>query len=230
MADFYQSRRWQRLRAAILRRDGYQDQLEKRRGLNREATIVHHIFPREQYPEYQWETWNLISISAHTHELLHNRVTGQLSNAGRALQMEVSQQRSIPLSRLILVCGLPGAGKTTYVQRHLVGGLAFDLDYIAAAFRLTRPHMEQHAPARRMANNLCKAFAVNARRYVGTVYIIRTAPDIDEVTEIDPDSVVIVTGGVRPHRGEVEDMRGRLDALRDWAAANGVPLTETRRE
>jgi hypothetical protein len=214
----------------VLRRDGYQCQVTKRYGRRVEATTVHHVFPREEFPEYQWEPWNLISISAHTHELLHNRVTGQLSNAGRALQMEVSQQQGIPLSRLILVCGLPGAGKTTYVQRHLGGGLAYDLDYIAAAFRLNRPHMEHHPPARRMANNLCKAFAVNARRYVGTVYVIRTAPDMDEVTEIDPDSVVIVTGRVRRGVDGVEDMQGRLDALREWTAANGVPLTEAKRE
>ena len=226
MSDFYKSMRWRRLRSAVLRRDGYRDVIELRRGRSVEASIVHHIFPREQYPEYQWERWNLISISRDTHEQLHNRVTGGLSAVGRALQLEISQRQGIPLSRLILVCGLPGSGKTTYVQRHLGGGLAYDLDYLAAAFRLTQPHRERHEAARKLANTLASGFAVNARQYAGTVFIIRTAPAVEDAEQYDPDELVICRNGSGGRAVDDESgMEARLTALREWAEANGVPVT-----
>ena len=52
---FYRTKRWERLRAAVLRRDGYMCQASRRYGKRVEATTVHHIFPRDEFPEYQWE-------------------------------------------------------------------------------------------------------------------------------------------------------------------------------
>ena len=54
MTDFYTSDKWRRKRKRILRRDGYMDQIEKRYGRMVEATIVHHIFPLEDFPEYAY--------------------------------------------------------------------------------------------------------------------------------------------------------------------------------
>ena len=50
---FYKTRRWQTLRRMVLKRDGYECQLAKQRGKNVPAEVVHHIFPREDFPEYQ---------------------------------------------------------------------------------------------------------------------------------------------------------------------------------
>lgn len=83
--SFYKSKRWQRLRKAVLARDGYQCQESKRYGKALPATTVHHIFPREDYPEYQWESWNLISLSADVHDQMHNRTTRELTQQGLEL-------------------------------------------------------------------------------------------------------------------------------------------------
>ena len=82
---FYRSRRWQKLRESILRRDGYMCQYEKRYGKAVPASTVHHIFPRELYPEYQWEPWNLISLSGSAHDALHDRQTDELTEKGADL-------------------------------------------------------------------------------------------------------------------------------------------------
>lgn len=60
-------------------------------GRTEEATTVHHIYPAEAYPEYAWEDWNLISVSAAGHNKLENRKTGELSRLGRQLM-----ERTIP--------------------------------------------------------------------------------------------------------------------------------------
>ena len=45
-------KRWERLRGAVLARDQYLDQIKKRFGKRVGADTVHHIFPREYFPEY----------------------------------------------------------------------------------------------------------------------------------------------------------------------------------
>lgn len=81
----YKSRRWIKKRAGILKLDGYQDQVAKRYGKRIEADTVHHIYPVELYPEYEWEQWNLISVSKQTHNRLHARDTHELTEEGAAL-------------------------------------------------------------------------------------------------------------------------------------------------
>ena len=87
----YQGARWKKKRAHILRLDGYIDRVQARYGKTVEATVVHHIYPADEYPEYQWETWNLISVSQATHNALENRQTGELTEKGLALQ-----RRTVP--------------------------------------------------------------------------------------------------------------------------------------
>lgn len=95
---FYSSPRWQSLRKAILRRDGYMDKVVWRYGKRREATIVHHIFPREEFPEFAWAPWNLISISMATHNRLHDRESDELTEEGAALlrRTAITQGMEVP--------------------------------------------------------------------------------------------------------------------------------------
>lgn len=93
---FYLSQRWKRLRKFILRRDGYVCQYFKRFGKMCAAEIVHHIFPRELYPQFQWETWNLIALSAKAHRMMHNP-DGSLSEIGLDLLRRTAEKRGIAL-------------------------------------------------------------------------------------------------------------------------------------
>lgn len=83
--EFYKSKRWELLRAAILRRDGYMCQDRKRYGKRVQADHVHHILPRELFPQYQWETWNLISLSTEAHNEMHYRSDRKLTDKGKEL-------------------------------------------------------------------------------------------------------------------------------------------------
>ncbi len=83
--DFYKTSRWKKKREHILRLDGYVDRIAVRYGKRIEATTVHHIYPRELYPEYAYADWNLISVSSATHNKLENRNTGELTAMGQAL-------------------------------------------------------------------------------------------------------------------------------------------------
>ena len=82
----YQSAKWKKKRLHILRKDGYLCQIAKRYGKTEEATVVHHIYPAEEYPQWQWADWNLISVSQAAHNQLENRNTGELTELGLKLQ------------------------------------------------------------------------------------------------------------------------------------------------
>lgn len=88
---------WTHKREVILRRDGYIDQVAKRYGRIEEADTVHHIFPREFYPEYEWENWNLISVSKKTHNELHDRESHELTEKGKELMRRTARKRGIQL-------------------------------------------------------------------------------------------------------------------------------------
>ena len=92
---FYKSRRWKLTREAILRRDGYVCQVSKRYGKRAEATTVHHVFPRDEFPEYQWEPWNLISVAGDVHDRMHDRATGALTEKGVELLRRVARRAGV---------------------------------------------------------------------------------------------------------------------------------------
>lgn len=81
----YTSGKWKRKREKILRQDNYICQISKRYGKTEPATIVHHIYPAKSYPQYEWCDWNLISVSAATHNKLESRTTGELTEMGKEL-------------------------------------------------------------------------------------------------------------------------------------------------
>ena len=59
----YKSRRWRRMRLAVLRRwlplPGVRQVRQAGRGYDRTSRLA----CRQDYPEYAWELWNLISLS-----------------------------------------------------------------------------------------------------------------------------------------------------------------------
>lgn len=81
----YSSKKWKKKREKILRLDKYKDVVASWYGRTEAAQMVHHIYPAEEYPEYAWEDWNLISVSFSTHKKLENNMTGGLTEMGKQL-------------------------------------------------------------------------------------------------------------------------------------------------
>ncbi|MBR3280117.1 MAG: hypothetical protein IKG01_14630 [Lachnospiraceae bacterium] len=224
----YSSKRWREKRKHILLRDGWVDQVMLRDGVTIEANTVHHILPREEYPQYEWEDWNLISVNETTHkQRLHEKYTGKLTKYGKRLMFETALKNDIPLKMLTLVIGMPGSGKSTWVKKNLHGGLVYDMDAIACAFRLTVPHKEPtHAGARRMAAALRVGWLQSAREYSNNLFVVRTAPDVKELAETKPDRIVVMTKQYvdKPYRFSREDYQKQIDTVIEWAQDNDVPV------
>lgn len=92
---FYKGARWERVRAAALARDGYMCRESARFGRRVQADTVHHAFPRELFPEYQYSLWNLVSLSAAVHDQMHDRVTGDLTEKGKDLLRRVARRAGV---------------------------------------------------------------------------------------------------------------------------------------
>lgn len=98
---FYHSPRWLKLRQSVLRRDHYQCQQSKRtKMIPDEAVIVHHVLPREVFPEYQWQPWNLISLSTHAHNQMHDRETDHLTDLGMQWAVRVARRQGLDLEKI----------------------------------------------------------------------------------------------------------------------------------
>lgn len=225
---FYSSKRWREKRKHILLRDKYTDQYRLREGVRLDARVVHHILPREEFPQYQFCDWNLISVSEETHrKVLHELFTHKLTKQGRLLMQETAYRNGVKLRMLTMVIGMPGTGKSTYVKKHLKGGLVYELDAIACAFRLTVPHKEEvHSGARRMAAQLREGFLQIAPKFSDNVFVVRTCPDINEMSQTMPDKLVVCTKKHvdRPYVYDTNEYQQRIDDAIDWAKANNIPV------
>ena len=104
--DVFNSKRWERLRRYVLTRDEYIDQVQKRYGKRLQASTVHHIFPREYFPEFTFEEWNLISVSNATHNKLHDRDTHKLTAEGWQLLVRTARKQGIDINEQmkIVIC------------------------------------------------------------------------------------------------------------------------------
>ena len=97
---FYRTKRWTKLRESVLRRDLYMCQESRRYGRMVQADTVHHIFPRDMFPEYELEPWNLISLCSKAHDEMHDRTTGQLSKKGKDLMRRTALKKKIDLEEV----------------------------------------------------------------------------------------------------------------------------------
>lgn len=105
------NKRWQAVRKLALKRDGYLCRESARYGKIVEANVVHHIWPAEDYPEYAYELWNLLSLCQAQHDAMHDRVTRALTSLG-----ERWRRRTIPLLRPSLAAPDDRSGKTSHTQ------------------------------------------------------------------------------------------------------------------
>lgn len=86
----YKTKRWAATRQRVLVRDRYQCRECSRYGLAVQASVVHHAYPAEDYPELAWTEWNLVSLCPACHNAMHDRDTGALTDKGKALRRRVT--------------------------------------------------------------------------------------------------------------------------------------------
>ena len=111
----YNSRRWAAKRSSILKRDRYRCRECRRFGEAVDASVVHHVWPVENWPEYAWYSWNLISLCASCHNAMHDRETRALTDKGMAWRRRIpppSSGRSLTLSGDRGAGPFPTEGKT----------------------------------------------------------------------------------------------------------------------
>lgn len=94
--EFLCSTVWQKKRERILKRDGYQCQQSKRLGKRVKADMVHHVFPRHEFPQYALSDWNLISLSYAQHNKLHTE-GGSLTDEGKQLLRRIALKNRIEI-------------------------------------------------------------------------------------------------------------------------------------
>lgn len=86
----YKSKRWAAKRQRILSRDRYQCRECKRYGLVVDASVVHHAWPVDDFPEYAWCSWNMVSLCPGCHNAMHDRESGALTELGLAWRRRIS--------------------------------------------------------------------------------------------------------------------------------------------
>lgn len=125
-----------------------------------------------------------------------------------------------------LVIGLRGSGKTTKAKT-LIGedGLCYDVDAIASAFRLREIHEEYCSFARAMANDFLYGFLSYVGEYTDNIVIIRTAPSIEELEDICPDKLCVMSNRyVMRDMDDEQSAQERIDRAIEWARANNAEI------
>lgn len=208
------SRRWRKLRAVILQRDGYTCKVPRNgRPCGAHATHVDHIVPRADGGD-MWDPSNLRAACAPCNL---SRGTGATAKRG-----------TVPVH---VVIGPPAGGKTTHAVRNTTGyGIVVDLDAIADALTPQRswghdyPKHVRHVAigARRAAINR----AVNLTDAGAEVWIIHALPSVDQMRQyIDDEYDVVVCD---PGRDEV--MRRIRDSDRSARHIDAADRWYTQRD
>ena len=68
----------------------------KRYGKQREGSHVHHIYPYENYPEFAYNDWNLITLCQSHHNEMHDRESHKLTNKGITLAERTRRKQNNP--------------------------------------------------------------------------------------------------------------------------------------
>lgn len=92
---FYRSARWLRMRRAALNRDRWICTECARYGKRVGAVAVHHVFPRNEFPEMEWTGWNLASLCKGCHDAMHDRKTNALTARGVELLKRTARRAGV---------------------------------------------------------------------------------------------------------------------------------------
>lgn len=168
---FYKSKEFRHLKKEIMEFDHNECRICKKKGIITKGTIVHHVQYVRTHPElalskyytYQGkEHRNLITVCETCHNQIHNN------------------RNTFRPARLYVVTGLPGSGKTTYVEKKIKSDtLVYDADKIIKAIRLDD---EVTGASKRVANKMLNTFVEESMKCKNIdVYVIRTSPNQEEL-------------------------------------------------
>ena len=91
----YKSKKWERKRNYILKRDSYLCQECLRYGTTTEGTEVHHVNPAEQRNDLFYTDWNLITLCKKCHGKMHDRKNDELTAVGITLLRRIEKSCGI---------------------------------------------------------------------------------------------------------------------------------------
>jgi len=129
---WYHSARWQKLRQEVFLRDLFTcqatGQLLTGRHPAGNSPVCDHIVPHDGDPALFWDPQNLRCVAKSWHDTVKQAIE-------KGSQGAVSHPRwlSPSLIPLVIVCGPPASGKSSFVRQHAVpSDLVIDLDEIVA--------------------------------------------------------------------------------------------------
>lgn len=162
---FYKSKEFRKLKEEVLREQHHECQMCKENGKITPADTVHHIQYVRNHPglalskTYNYagkEHRNLIAVCRSCHNKIH-------------------REKGCIRKQVKVVTGLPGCGKTTYVQKHrLPEEPVFDLDYIVDAMAIGGQADRDTMVA--VGNGLLHTFVSRCKEVHASAWVIRTAP------------------------------------------------------
>lgn len=85
----YKLKKWHNKTKVIKKRDNFMCQECRRYGKSTDAECVHHIYPTDDYPELFYKNDNLVSLCNACHNRMHDRITQEITTAGRRWQSKV---------------------------------------------------------------------------------------------------------------------------------------------
>lgn len=177
---FYKSIEFRHLKEEVLREQHYECQECKKKGKITKANTVHHVQFVRKHPELALSKYytykekqykNLIAVCPACHNRIHTEKGGYRKD------------------NIYVVTGLPGAGKTTYVQSHMQDNdLVYDLDFMANAISYNKNNFY----SRNLANKLLSSFIKEASKLNTNTYIIRSIPNKEELELFERYNVIYI--------------------------------------
>jgi hypothetical protein len=214
----YKARAWEPIRRMVLQRDNYRCQIRGRRCLG-SANEVDHIVP--------------VIAGGALFDPANLRAACRPCNAGRVSAEKAENGWRRGPTHITLVWGPPGAGKTTYVDKHRQpGDLVVDFDAIAESFgsSVTHGHDDGIASAASAARNAVLRQLRRGESKATHAWIISANPKAvamfphHAAVLIDPGQEQVLAQAERAGRPDLW-----LQLISDWYSAP-VDATPSRRE
>ena len=169
--------RWDKARATFLSHRPYCEMITEGRQCRAPATTVDHRIPHRGDQTLFWDKTNWQALCTSCHCSIKQSQERQISPAAESRTMPFVGRSRIPI---VMVCGPPGSGKTTYVrERAGPGDMVIDLDVIRSQLAGTDVHQaaaEWTAKALDERNRMLKSLASPDQKHERAWFII-AAPD-----------------------------------------------------